>query len=61
MHVVNELEKNETTFNENVNRHCVVAAKMSVFYQIPQYLLIGVSEVFAAVGGMYLIKNKNEK
>ena len=54
IYVVNDLRANQTTvFNEHVNKHLVAAAKISVFYQIPQYLLIGVGEVFASVGGMY--------
>ena len=54
IYVVHDLKENQTVINENVNiKHSVKAAKISVFYQIPQYLLIGVGEVFASIGGMY--------
>ena len=58
IYVVHDLKGNQTVINEHVNKHPVVAAKISVFYQIPQYLLIGVGEVFASVGGMYGINYK---
>lgn len=37
----------------NVNRK-YNTSEMSIFYQIPQYALIGVSEVFASVGSKYI-------
>ena len=49
--VVQDFMKNNTVTNDHVNQRTVKAANLSVFYQIPQYLLIGVSEIFANVGG----------
>lgn len=52
--VVQDFMKNNTVTNDHVNQRTVKAANLSVFYQIPQYLLIGVSEIFANVGGLEL-------
>ena len=48
--VVNKLQNNETLI-QTVNEHNVTASNLSVFWQIPQYVLIGISEVFAVVAG----------
>ena len=43
---------NQESFVQNVAGSEIVAAKMSVFWQAPQYLLVGASEVFAATTGL---------
>lgn len=48
--VVNKLKTNETVI-QTVNGQNVTAARLSVFWQIPQYVLVGISEVFAVVAG----------
>ena len=49
--VMDRFIHNVTVTNHNINKRDVVAANLSVFYQLPQYVLIGVSEIFATVGG----------
>lgn len=41
------------TVTQKVNNEVVVAADMSVFWQIPQFVLLGTSEVFASVAGIF--------
>lgn len=47
--------KNNTIIINCINsNHTYNASSMSIFYQVPQYALIGVSEVFASVGSKYI-------
>ncbi|XP_028396828.1 solute carrier family 15 member 4-like [Dendronephthya gigantea] len=50
--VMDRFAHNDTVENPNINSRTFVAANLSVFYQLPQYVLIGVSEIFATVGGL---------
>ena len=49
--VVDSIMHGKTVNNTHVNNMTVQAADISVFYQLPQYTLIGISEVFASIGG----------
>eukprot|EP00794_Sanderia_malayensis_P013920 gene13920-15372_t len=48
---VKRLSVNATTIN-HINDKYVIATDMSIFYQIPQFVLIGVSEIFVLMTGL---------
>lgn len=54
IYIAEDFARNNTVTNHNVNKHNVVGAQMSVFFQLPQYMLSGVSEIFANVGGKHV-------
>lgn len=48
---------NGDTIANIVSGKVLVGAKLSIFYQIPQYFLVGASEVLTSISGIILIFN----
>lgn len=50
--VLEFVRKNDITVRQNISDGCFNVSSLSVFYQIPQFVLMGASEVFTVIAGI---------
>ncbi len=44
-------QNTKNTTNNTINSKTVIAADLTIFYQVPQFMLIGISEIFVLITG----------